>query len=107
MNINLPHMPNRTEKPRNSGFTMVMDKGLSLRQAEDFIESGGEYTDVVKLGFGTSVVSKNVKEKIALYKSAGIKTYLGGTLLEAFIVRNKFEDYIRHIESLGLEMAEV
>ena len=107
INIDLPHMPQRTEKPRNSGFTMVMDKGLSLRQAEDLIETGGEYVDVVKLGFGTSVVSKNIKEKIALYKQAGIKTYLGGTLLEAFIVRNKFEDYIRHIESLKLEMAEV
>ena len=107
INIVLPHMPQRTEKPRNSGFTMVMDKGLSLRQAEDFIEAGGEYVDVVKLGFGTSVVSKNVKEKINLYKQAGIKTYLGGTLLEAFIVRDKFEDYIRHIESLKLEMAEV
>ena len=107
INITLPHMPTRTEKPRNSGFTMVMDKGLSLRQAEDFIEAGGEYVDVVKLGFGTSVVSKNIKEKIALYKQAGIKTYLGGTLLEAFIVRDKFEDYLRHIESLKLEMAEV
>jgi len=107
INIDLPHMPQRTEKPRNSGFTMVMDKGLSLRQAEDLIEAGGEYIDVVKLGFGTSVVSKNIKEKIALYKQAGIKTYLGGTLLEAFIVRNKFEDYIRHIEGLKLEMAEV
>jgi len=107
ININLPHMPQRTSKPRNSGFTMVMDKGLSLRQAEDMVAIGGEYIDAVKLGFGTSVVSNNVKEKIALYKQAGIKTYLGGTLLEAYIVRNKFEDYLRHIESLKLEMAEV
>jgi phosphosulfolactate synthase len=48
-----------------------------------------------------------VKEKIELYKKAGIKTYLGGTLLEAFIVRNKFDDYLKHIDSLGLDMAEV
>ena len=107
MNITLPHMPTRTEKPRSSGFTMVMDKGLSTRQAEDFIEISGEYTDVVKLGFGTSVVSNNVKEKIERYKKAGIKVYLGGTLLEAFIVRNKFEDYLRHIEALKLDAAEV
>ena len=107
LSINLPHMPQRTEKPRTSGLTMVMDKGLSLRQAEDFLEAGGDYVDVVKLGFGTSVVSKNVKEKIAIYKQAGIKTYLGGTLLEAFIVRDKFDEYLKHIESLKLDMAEV
>ncbi len=107
ISINLPHMPQRTEKPRTSGLTMVMDKGLSLRQVEDFLEVSDGYVDVVKLGFGTSVVSKNVKEKINLYKQAGIKTYLGGTLLEAFIVRNKFEDYLKHIDSLKLEMAEV
>ncbi|MBS1646103.1 MAG: phosphosulfolactate synthase [Bacteroidetes bacterium] len=107
MNINLPHIPQRTAKPRNSGFTMVMDKGLSLRQAEDLVSAGGHYIDAVKLGFGTSVVSQQVKEKIALYKSAHIKTYLGGTLLEAFIVRNKFDDYLKHISSLNLEMAEV
>lgn len=107
ISINLPFMPQRTERPRTSGLTMVMDKGLSLRQVEDFLEVSGDYVDVVKLGFGTSVVSKNVKEKIALYKRAGIKTYLGGTLLEAFIVRNKFDDYLKHIENLKLDMAEV
>jgi phosphosulfolactate synthase len=107
ISINLPHMPQRTERPRRSGLTMVMDKGLSLRQVEDFLEASEDYVDVVKLGFGTSVVSKNVKEKIALYKKAGIKTYLGGTLLEAFIVRGKFDEYLKHIESLKLDMAEV
>ena len=107
VNIQLPYMPQRTSKPRNNGFTMVMDKGLSLRQAADLIEAGGEYVDVVKLGFVTSVVSNNVKEKIKLYKDAGIRCYLGGTLLEAFIVRNKFDDYLSHIHSLGLDMAEV
>ena len=36
MNHNLTHLPERTTKPRESGLTMVVDKGLSLRQAEDF-----------------------------------------------------------------------
>ena len=106
-NVELSNIPERTVKPRTAGVTMVMDKGLSLRATEDFLESSGEFVDIVKFGFGTSVISKNLKEKIALYKQAGIKTYLGGTLLEAFIIRNKFDDYLRFAQSLKLEMAEV
>lgn len=106
-NIDSLDLPKRTAKPRKAGITMVMDKGLSLRQTEDFLDTTSDFVDYVKLGFGTSVITKNLKEKIALYKEAGIKTYLGGTLFEAFIVRNRFEDYIRFAESLKLDMAEV
>lgn len=107
MNTILTHLPQRTQKPRTNGLTMVMDKGLSLRQAEDLVSSGSDYIDFVKLGFGTSLVSKNVKEKVKLYKSANIKVYVGGTLLEAFIIRNQFDNYLRYIEDLGLDCAEV
>jgi len=86
---------------------MVMDKGLSLREAEDFISSSGSLTDFVKLGFGTSVITPNVKEKVKLYKEADIRVYVGGTLFEAFLVRNAFDDYRRYIDSLGLDAAEV
>lgn len=106
-NVKLSHLPDRTEKPRSSGLTMVMDKGISLKHAEDFVESYSEYVDFVKLGFGTSVMSKNVKEKIKIYQKAGIKTYLGGTLFEAFVARGKFDDYQKFIESYGLDTAEV
>lgn len=105
--VNLPFLPERTEKPRKSGLTMVMDKGISMRQAEDMMETSADYIDYVKLGFGTSVISKNVKEKIKLYQKNNIKVYLGGTLFEAFIIRNKFEDYIKFITSLGIDSAEV
>jgi phosphosulfolactate synthase len=107
MDFKLPFVPERNNKPRKNGLTMVMDKGLSLRQAEDLIESSGHITDLVKLGFGTSYVSKNVKEKIALYKSAGINTYLGGTFFEAFVVRGMFDEYKKLVDSLGLDHVEV
>jgi phosphosulfolactate synthase len=106
-NVNLSHLPERTERPRSSGLTMVMDKGISLKHAEDFVDSYADYVDFVKLGFGTSVMSKNVKEKIKIYQKAGIKTYLGGTLFEAFVARGKFDDYQKFIESYGLDTAEV
>jgi phosphosulfolactate synthase len=86
---------------------MVMDKGLSLRQAEDFLSMSADFVDFIKLGFGTSVITNNLKEKIKLYQNAGMKVYLGGTLLEAFIVRNKVDEYIKKISDLGLNCAEV
>lgn len=105
--VDLPFLPDRTVKPRKAGLTMVMDKGISLRQAEDMMETSADYIDYVKLGFGTSVISKNVKEKIKLYQKNNIKVYLGGTLFEAFVIRNKFDDYLKFISSLGIDSAEV
>jgi phosphosulfolactate synthase len=106
-NFNLCNLPEREIKPRNIGITMVMDKGISLRQAQDFVDTSSDFVDFVKLGFGTSLISKNVKEKIKLYQKANLKVYVGGTLFEAFVIRNKFEDYIKYISDLGIDSAEV
>jgi phosphosulfolactate synthase len=86
---------------------MAMDKGLSLREAEDFLSVCSDYVDVVKLGWATSFVTPKLREKINLYHDAGIPVYLGGTLLEAFIIRNQFEDYLRILDQFGLRYAEV
>ncbi len=107
MNYNLPFIPLRPAKPRKEGLTMMMDKGLSLRQVEDFIESSAEFTDFVKLGFGTSIITNKLKDKLNLYKQANIRPYFGGTLFEAFVVRNMFSDYMKYIETFGLDLAEV
>ncbi len=107
MNFLLDNIPQRTSKPRESGLTMIMDKGLSTRQAEDMLDVSGPYIDIVKLGFGSSYVTANLEKKIDVYRSANIPVYFGGTLLEAFIVRRKFDDYIRLLEKYKLTHAEV
>ncbi|MGB3465785.1 MAG: phosphosulfolactate synthase [Cyclobacteriaceae bacterium] len=107
MNYTLKDLPSRTEKPRNLGFTMVMDKGLSLRQVEDVIDTSSDFIDIVKLGWATSYLTPNLQEKIDLYKSADIPVYLGGTLFEAFIVRDQFDDYRAVLDKFGIEHAEV
>ena len=104
---NLPFLPERTKKERQSGLTMMMDKGLSLIEAEGFVQSSADFTDLVKFGFGTAIISKQVKEKTALYKKAGLTPYFGGTLFELFIVRNMFDEYRKFVSSAGLEMVEV
>lgn len=107
MSIQLPYLPERPAKPRQQGLTMMMDKGLSTAEAENFIEMAGQVTDLVKLGFGTSVVSPNVGRKTGLYSESNIKAYLGGTLFEAYVIRGLFDDYLRLLDSLGLTTAEV
>ena len=86
---------------------MMMDKGLCIRETENFIEMNAPYTDLVKLGFGTAVVSSNLEKKIRLYQQAGILTYFGGTLFEAFVIRNMFDDYIKLALEYGLTTVEV
>lgn len=107
MNYKLNNIPERSLKPRQNGLTMVMDKGLSLRQVEDFLDVAGVHTDIVKLGWATSFVTPKLKEKLALYRSADIPVYFGGTLFEAFAIRNQFDDYRRVLEEFGMEYAEV
>ena len=107
MNFELPYIPERPAKPREKGITMMMDKGLSLREVENFIEANGHLTDVVKFGFGTSYVAQNLEEKIKLYSENGIRPYFGGTLFEAFFARGKFDDYLRVLDKYKLDLAEI
>lgn len=107
MNYSINDLPERTTKPRQVGFTMVMDKGLSLRQAQDFVDVSSEYVDIVKLGWTTSYVTPNLKEKLEFYKDAGIPTYFGGTLFEAFVVRDQFDDYRKILDKYEMTFAEV
>ena len=107
MNFELPHIPQRGEHPRQVGLTMMMDKGLSWRQAENFVDCSAHLTDVVKLGFGTSYVSKDLQKKIDIYKAAGLKVYVGGTLFEAFIARGMFDDYRKLMDKFKLDTCEV
>jgi phosphosulfolactate synthase len=107
MNFNLPFIPERPSKPRNVGQTMVMDKGLSFAEAESMVEAGGEYIDFVKFGFGTSLITNRLEDKISLFKQAGIRPYFGGTLFEIFIIRGMFDEFCKFVDKYKLDLAEV
>ena len=107
MHYFLNDVPERTQKPRDKGFTMAMDKGLSIREAEDFVSVSGDYVDIVKLGWATSYVTPNLDEKLNVYREAGIPFYFGGTLFEAFVARNQFEDYQKVIDKYQMPFVEV
>ncbi len=107
MSIQLSHMPERTVKPRNNGLTMVMDKGLSIQETENMLSIGGPHIDVVKLGFGTSMVTPNLKAKLDVYAKHDMPIYFGGTLFEAFIIRNQFADYVQLLKEYNISWVEV
>ncbi len=106
-NYFLNNLPQRTQKPRSLGFTMVMDKGLSLREVEDLIETSGDYIDIIKLGWATSYLYPKLQEKLQIYRDAHLPVYFGGTLFEAFIARNQFDDYRKILDKYAMEYVEV
>lgn len=107
MAFELNHLPKRTSKPRDRGITLVLDKGLSVRQAEDFCEVSSSYIDIVKLGWGTSYVTQNLEAKLAVYANANIPVYLGGTLFEAYMLRDQLSAYRSLMDRFGIEYVEV
>lgn len=107
MNFHLSQMPDRLAKPRSKGITMVMDKGMSIPEVEQFLSVAEPHIDIVKLGFGTSFVTPNLPKKIQVYIDRHIPIYFGGTLFEAFLVRNQIEDYIAICKDYGITHMEV
>jgi phosphosulfolactate synthase len=107
MNYTLNQIPERTVKPRQKGLTMMMDKGLSVREIEDLLSIAEPHIDIVKLGWTTSYVTNGLEEKLEVYRQANIPVYFGGTLFEAFVIRNQFEDYRKILDKYGMQYAEV
>jgi len=100
-------VPARSPKPRTSGLTHVIDKGLNLREIEGLFDTAGEYVDVVKLGWGTSYVTNNLEKKIALYRSFDTPVVCGGTLFEAAVARDRLDEYRRWLAENRLSHVEV
>lgn len=107
INFNLGQIPERTTVPRNNGTTMVMDKGLSIAEVNNFLSIARPHVDIIKLGFGTAAVTPNLKEKLAVYAAADLPVYFGGTLFEAFLVRKQMDDYIAALKEFGMSYVEV
>jgi phosphosulfolactate synthase len=107
MNRTVLTLPQRAVKPRTSGLTMVIDGGVPLSQFTDLIELGAEYIDYVKFGWGTSVISNCLREKISVLDHHGIDFYFGGTLFEKFALQDRFEDFRRYCDEYSCRHIEV
>ncbi|MBA7629030.1 Phosphosulfolactate synthase [subsurface metagenome] len=99
----------RTIKPRKTGVTMVIDKGLGVRRLEDLIETSGDYIDVIKLTFGTSAFYEEalLKKKNEIITASSIDVMPGGTFLEVAIWQKVFDEYLDRAYELGFSAIEV
>ena len=100
-------IPARPEKPRDEGLTLMLDKGMAPRQVEDLLDVAADVVDLVKLGWGTAVITRELDRKLAIYRAAQIPVYFGGTLFEAFYLRGKVDAYRRLLDELGIHHVEV
>lgn len=107
MSFHLSHLPNRSQKPRDSGLTLALDSGYSTRQAEDFCQVASGYVDIVKLGWGTAYVTPNLDEKLSVYENYNIPVYFGGTLFEAYVLRNQLNKYVDILHKHNIRYVEV
>lgn len=105
--FNMTGIPERPEKPREDGLTLMLDKGLAPRQVEDLLDVAAEYVDLVKLGWGTAVITPGLERKLAIYREAGLPVYFGGTLFEAFCMRDQLDEYRRLLQRFDIGHVEV
>lgn len=101
------NLPTREEKPREKGLTMLIDSGLGLKRIEDVLETSSYLVDYVKLGWGTSVITPNLSDKVALYQKYGIPVCLGGTLFELAFLQNKVDDFVLFADKFNIDLLEV
>ncbi len=103
----LLNLPERSGKPRDRGVTHVIDRGLSIADIEGMVEVAGEFVDIVKLGWGTALATRNLERKLECYRSHQIPVVLGGTLTELAISRGRLEELIAWVHELGLSYFEI
>lgn len=100
-------VPARSAKPRGRGITHVIDRGLSVAEVDGLMETVGDSVDIVKLGWGTALVTANLKPKLERYEAHGIPVVLGGTLTELAIKQGRVEGLVAWLGELGLRHVEI
>jgi len=100
-------IPQRSAKPRERGLTHVIDRGLSVAEVDALMEVVGASVDIVKLGWGTALVSANLKPKLERYAAHEVPVVLGGTLTEIAIRQGRVDGLVAWLRELGLRHVEI
>lgn len=100
-------LPARARKPRSRGLTMVIDNGLPTGAFADAIASAAPYIDIVKFGWGTCLVTQDLRRKIEILHANGVRFSFGGTLFEKAVVQDRFDGFLRFCRAWGCDLVEV
>jgi phosphosulfolactate synthase len=107
MNKSFIELPSRTEKPRNTGLTVVMDGGVSLAAFQDAVEYNSAHFDFVKFGWCTALVSSHLDMKIQILRDCNIGFFFGGTLFEKALMQNKVDEFHEFVRNHKCEYVEI
>lgn len=100
-------LPRRECKPRACGTTMMIDTGVPTRHFADVVASFAPLIDVVKFGWGTSLVTDDIKYKIDAPRDHDVDHYFGGTLFEVFAAQDAVDDWRRYVDAFGCRTVEI
>jgi phosphosulfolactate synthase len=107
MNPTALALPERTTKPRTRGLSIVIDNGIPLTYFQDVMESMGSLVDLVKFGWGTSIVSDTLERKIACLQHHQIDYFFGGTLFEKYLSQHLLDAYVDYCKQHGCRYVEI
>ena len=100
-------LPDRPSKPRETGLTHILDKGLSPQETENVLEVAADVVDLAKLGWGTAVITPELERKLDIYREADVPFVFGGTLFEAYFLRDQIDEYRPLIDELGVRHVKI
>lgn len=104
---NFLRLPSRPPRKREYGITHVLDKGMSVNALGGLLDIASEYIDLVKLGWGTGYITKNLTEKLKVYEKYKIPVYFGGTLLELVLAQDRLTHYIKMLKRYNIKYLEL
>jgi phosphosulfolactate synthase len=107
MSASFLELPPRSAKPRQTGLTNVLDRGMSVAQVDGLVEVAGDSVDFVKLGWGTAIATGNLTEKLERLRSHGIPVVLGGTLTEIAVIQDKVSELVEFLKRHEITHVEV
>ncbi|HJL41960.1 MAG TPA: phosphosulfolactate synthase [Myxococcales bacterium LLY-WYZ-16_1] len=94
----------RTRKPRTSGLTIVLDKGLGIRAVRDLVEVSGDHVDFAKIAWGSALITGGLEDKLQAYRTGGITPLLGGTLFEYAYGAGKLDTLLAWVRDLRVSI---
>ena len=102
-------VPERQQKPRTKGLTMMIDWGLPLGLQKDCLEAQGLYVDEAKIAASIPrVMPKSyLKKKTDAYKEEGIFTFPGGLFTELAIAQGNYDVFLNDVKEAGFSGIEV
>lgn len=101
------NLPDREQKPREKGITILIDNGVPVSFFIDTIESAGVYIDFVKFGWGTSLITRQLDEKIECLQRNDVDFFFGGTLFEKFLSQHKVDNYYDYCKKYNCRYIEI